>query len=695
MRAFTTMRTGAAGLAAALAGNALIGYARDSLHWAAGLSETAQQIGVTVEQLQSLRLAAEQNGASVEGLERAMGILNRTLGQAQAGLPAAVQAFQRIGISKEQLRSFRNGGEALQAVITALSNLRNPAQQAAAAQALFGRGARELMVMLTQGAGAMARWTEQARQAGIITDEQARKADEAEDALGRLATTIRASLAGALADAMPGILAIIDALGRLAVIAIRVIGLLGQLTGGGTAGFSGSASSTPLLRAGLRQAYEDRWRQLGSPRRGTAEWRQAIADPQLRRLHAANRRAMGLGNEEAAQPPTGNVDLDMRPTGGGRHRRDDSARRAHEFDQQQRQLQIDALRAQAESTEALDERNEIQGRIASLENQQWLADLQFRQSQGEINQAQASRLIGLKNQLIYQEALGRALEYNHHVQEQENELADRREAIAQERLRADADMAETAQERRRIELELLRLTYEARRNALNRIIAENRDPHEVAKAQLEMSNLPGMMGRERAQILRNTRGPLESFMADLPDTAAKLNEALQNVATSGLQAITDGLTDVITGARKMKDVFKSVVASIISDLLRIQLQRAIIGPLTNVLSGLFGGIGGLGGDAGTLAWANPFGGARAAGGPVLPGRTYLVGENGPELLSMGGGGGHVIANDNIGGGGGDVHLHQTYTFQGVAITKEEFVQGLMAAKYDTIHAINQTRRRSP
>lgn len=40
---------------------------------------------------------------------------------------------------------------------------------------------------------------------------------------------------------------------------------------------------------------------------------------------------------------------------------------------------------------------------------------------------------------------------------------------------------------------------------------------------------------------------------------------------------------------------------------------------------------------------------RARGGPVLPGRTYLVGENGPETLTMGSVGGHITPNDQLGG----------------------------------------------
>lgn len=472
-------------------------------------------------------------------------------------------------------------------------------------------------------------------------------------------------------DALPGLTTLINIFASLAGVIIQVVGALGQLVA-----FPFTAWSRRVVGFG----------------QGIQEWLTSTTGNAVGRVIGQQAGRIAAGRRSGTQ-----LDLTTPRSGGGRgHRTDEAARHAHEFDTEQRRLQLDNLRAQLESTQALDERNALQGQIASVENDQWLADLRFKQRQGEINQTQANRLIELKNQLIYQEALSRALEYNQHVAEQENQRAEQQEGYARDRAQSEADMAQTMEERRRLELELLRITIEQRRRALQALIDQanaRHDPNAAATAQLELDNLGNLQSRETRRIMRDTRGPLESFMAGLPDTAAKLNEALQNVAVEGLQAISDGLVDVITGARKMGDVFRSVVTSIISDLLRIQLQRAIIGPLTNALSGIFGGAGGLSKlDAGTLGWANPFGGARAAGGPVLPGRMYLVGEKGPELLQMGGTGGHVIANDNI-GAGGDIVIHQSFKFDGVAVTKDEFIQGLMATKFATMDAVRQARRR--
>ena len=52
-----------------------------------------------------------------------------------------------------------------------------------------------------------------------------------------------------------------------------------------------------------------------------------------------------------------------------------------------------------------------------------------------------------------------------------------------------------------------------------------------------------------------------------------------------------------------------------------------------------------------------FDGARAMGGTVSAGGTYLVGERGPELLSIGGQGGRITPNSAIGGGGITVNVN--------------------------------------
>jgi hypothetical protein len=602
---FEGLRGALATVGVAFTAISLVSYARDALHYAAGLSETAQQIGVTVEQLQALRLAAEQNGASVESLERSMAILNRTLGQAQAGVPAAVQAFRAIGISRDQLMSFRNGGEALDAVMGGLARLRNVAQQTAAGQRLMGRGFSEVSVMMTQGVGSMSRWITEAREAGIITDEQARKADAAEDALGRLATAIRAQLAGAIADSLPGIQSLAQDLATLAEIAIRVISLLQQV-GALIAAFTGGSGNAASVAG--RILVEG----------------QAIPN----RLRAWGR---GEGDNGVRRPPPG-LDLDLSPqhSGGGRNGRNaekEAERRNQHWNNEMRQLQMDALRSQLDYTTGLDDRAELQDQLADLERQQWLADVWFRKSQGELDGAQVEKLILARQQVDAERETARRTEQTSRAHELERRIAEEQVEAQQETLRLQGDLATTAHERRRIELELLQVTYRARREALQRIIDDSQDAEEVAAARRAQADLPGQQALEEQRIRQSTRSPLEEWRATIPRTADEINEALERVAANGMEALNNGLVDAITGARSLGDVFRSVTNGIIADLLRIAIQKMLLGPLENML---FGGgysksiLGDLGGALGLPG--------RASGGPVDANTPYLVGERGPEII---------------------------------------------------------------
>jgi phage-related minor tail protein len=63
-----------------------------------------------------------------------------------------------------------------------------------------------------------------------------------------------------------------------------------------------------------------------------------------------------------------------------------------------------------------------------------------------------------------------------------------------------------------------------------------------------------------------------------------------------------------------------LTASVLADFDRIAVSQFIVRPVENLVSSVVGSI-------------LPVAGARAAGGPVAAGQTYLVGEKGPELFT--------------------------------------------------------------
>lgn len=85
--------------------------------------------------------------------------------------------------------------------------------------------------------------------------------------------------------------------------------------------------------------------------------------------------------------------------------------------------------------------------------------------------------------------------------------------------------------------------------------------------------------------------------------------------------------------------FKNLLKSVALDIAQMMFKRQVVDPLAKGAGALL--------DAGIKA---VFGGARADGGPVMAGRTYLVGERGPELFTPGASGG-ITPNHALGGGG--------------------------------------------
>jgi TP901 family phage tail tape measure protein len=131
-------------------------------------------------------------------------------------------------------------------------------------------------------------------------------------------------------------------------------------------------------------------------------------------------------------------------------------------------------------------------------------------------------------------------------------------------------------------------------------------------------------------------------------------------------------TTAITNFHSIGDAF----ASLLQNMANAILQNQVLGPLSDALFGKKGGAGGglfgddisnsIGGSAlsfsGGSSLFSSFGGFFASGGPVSPGSSYIVGENGPEVFTPGASGNITNNSDAFGGngdngqGGGLIHI---------------------------------------
>lgn len=302
------------------------------------------------------------------------------------------------------------------------------------------------------------------------------------------------------------------------------------------------------------------------------------------------------------RPIGGGTGSGSRGSGRGRGRRsgqdsaqrlaDEAARRRHDVESELNRATIDELRAQHDLARSTEQRALLSDQISFLEQQQAEAERRLSVLLRDRTQAEADAVADIETRRFRLEREAIAEEQRRELFEQRLDLEEQQFEFEADALRHQADLADTAAERRRIELELLDLAYRHQRAKLDAILAEETaGSHAWNRARAERDALQGRYDRDRSGVMRGTMGPLEQFGASLPSTAARMTEALESVKVRGLESLTDGLADVITGTRSLADAFSDMARSIISDLVRIAIQQAIIAPLVEALSGGGGGGG--------------------------------------------------------------------------------------------------------
>lgn len=343
----------------------------------------------------------------------------------------------------------------------------------------------------------------------------------------------------------------------------------------------------------------------------------------------------------------------------------------------------DLLEAQADLTTDTRLSDELQRRRIRQAQQQFAEDTAARNSdidkQGpggtkRFSASEVKQLQGLNNQakaINDQVADQKVLAVNRRetIRADQEDLQLRTAALQDQRTVAQAQgaLATSTRDRRDAALRLLDLDDQLERAQLEAVIASKASTDaEKRIAAGRLATLNSTSGDRRKATEKATAGPLGQYLESLPDTADQLNDALENVAANGLKSLTDGITDAITGAKSLGDIFGDVADQIVADLVRIAVEKAIVGPLESALSGGGGG-GGLFGAIGSI-----FG--RAGGGNVSAGTLYRVNEHRTEGYASFREPGKVVPLGNMKQGGSRIVAPQNYDLRGAYITEQVFAQ---------------------
>ncbi len=169
------------------------------------IAKMAKRTGFGTEALSELRHVAELTGTDLSAIEKAAKKMSKTIVDASDGLMTYIRAFDRIGLSAEELLKLEPE-EQFWAIARAIEALENQAIKAATAVDIFGRAGTMLLPTVALTAGDLDKGTKQADDLGVVYDEEAAAASESfTDAMFELKRSLQGSAAALIEDLLPAI----------------------------------------------------------------------------------------------------------------------------------------------------------------------------------------------------------------------------------------------------------------------------------------------------------------------------------------------------------------------------------------------------------------------------------------------------------------------------------------------------------
>lgn len=646
---------------------------RTAIDAADELNKLSQKTGFSVESLSGLKYAAELSDVSLEGLAKGLKGLSTNMVEARAGSKEMAALFGRLDVSLD------SSEHALLQLADRFSAMPDGFEKSALAVKLFGKEGLALIPFLNQGRDGIAEITQEAQRFGlIISTVAAQQAEAFNDNLTRLSANVQ-GLVQQLGTAMlPTLLSASESFLDAKTAAggfdeqVRSIVSNRDEVEGYLESFATSAAfitdslrllkivavevATPIERLGLNiynlGQTASIWFGPGDLTTKRAAWATAVADAKA---------AFAALDSRIAD---NRADLNSATLGD---------RVTQFFDQHRRTVRAGNrkyLMNSIEDAKALQAALDAAYQPASAGRPSGLLDqpaagrtrVADPSNSGDPYAAFSKKL--RDEAAHYDKLLGDfAFKMQEDVTKINEVIAELGQAPEQvQRLKALAEIDREFEKATKSINENAKLDAVARNDALASLQAlrdkargKTSDALDQLKAKSDALNASWEYGAKNA---------LRGYLAEVNNVA----KATENLMTRAFKGMEDALVNFVkTG----KLDFTNMADSIISDLIRIQVQQTITKPLAQAASS------GLSSFVGSL-----FGGGKAVGGDVDASKWYVVGEKGPEIFAPGVSG-SIIPNKAIGGGSSvsaspSIVIHQTIQIStGVAQTVRAEVMGMM------------------
>lgn len=159
-----------------------------------------------------------------------------------------------------------------------------------------------------------------------------------------------------------------------------------------------------------------------------------------------------------------------------------------------------------------------------------------------------------------------------------------------ELLQKQADLLTSASARRDLEQRILAIQYDEERAKLDAVIA-SRDStaaeRKIAERKLDL--LGELQAADEQGVNQKNAGQVEQYRERLRGATGDMRESLDGIVANGLGNVEDGLVGIVNGTESVGSAFKRMAASIISDLARIAIQKAILSTIGSSFLGFADG----------------------------------------------------------------------------------------------------------
>lgn len=652
----------AIGAAFAAAAGAVAFAVKDAIDRADELSKLSQKIGVSIEALSGLSVAAELSDVSLQQLQGGLTRLIRAQEQVAEGSGSLSGVFDAIGVSAVNADgSLRATDQVLRDLADVFASLPDGAEKTALAVDIFGRSGAALIPLLNEGAEGLRENEELAARLGVQLSGDAGKAAESfkdnltilkiatQGLANQVATELLPDLvsltnqftetdtkAKEVAESVRGVVTFFGGLADVASVVKNTIEgvILSSIQLGNTLqGLASVANPFEYLLSPLTGSnpVDDATRNFTE-----ADIASELAGDAFARAGRAisGERSSPVAGRPAIEFITGDNLATAGIGASGQTRRDGAEALANLRGlREEREKAAQATRASAEAERA----------FAQAQSETAQAAEDARRADEDRASAAADFAITVEDYRAQLDGpLAQAeLEWDRR-QQQLQQLAERGQ-ITQEQLN-----------------EALAVTTQLRERDVEAINAQLTPAQQVIADLEEELRLLQLSNVEREIANAQRFAGVDAFSAEgqaIAEGIRAIDEARERIQFSDdlRRGFSDAFASIIDGTRSAKDALEDLggyITSLVARRLSDQLVESLFGPLGSPMGG------GGGGNFFTNLLGSLFGGGRAAGGFVSPGKLYEVAENGPELLRIGNRqfllptatGGMVQANASAGGG---------------------------------------------